>query len=37
MSGNWYVRVDKRRNAGFYDKNDAVIFVESRFPNAINE
>ena len=32
-SGNWYVRVNGFVIAGFKDKNDAQIFVETKFPD----
>ena len=34
MSGNWFIKVDNKLIAGFSDKDDAIVFVEARFPNA---
>lgn len=34
MKGSWFVKIDDKLIAGFIDKDDAVIFVEARFPNA---
>ena len=34
MNSNWFVKVDSKLIAGFSDKDDAIVFVEARFPNA---
>ena len=34
MNGSWFVKIDDKLIAGFIDKDDAIVFVEARFPNA---